>query len=151
MASETDETPDERVSRILGGHPYDLHSPTTLAYNCIAWAAGVDSQWWADEGLGMPWDYWPEGVGRNGLIEELIETFETAGFICCGMDRSYEAEYDKIILFARNGQWEHACRVCEDGRLWSKLGPFEDVFHDLEGAEFQYGPAVQCMIREKRT
>lgn len=151
MAFEGDgESPDDRVSRILGGNPYQLSSETTLAYNCVAWAAGKDNEWWADEGLGMPWDYWPESVGRNGLTSELVETFEVAGFIQCGMDGSYESGYDKIALFEKLGKWEHACRVCEDGRFWSKLGPFEDVFHDLAGAQFQYGTLVLYMIREVR-
>ena len=42
---------------------FEITSPRTVAYNCIAWAAGeTQRKWWPDK-VGVA--YWPKGVPRE--------------------------------------------------------------------------------------
>jgi hypothetical protein len=49
---------------------YQLTSPASLNYNCIAWAAGDDQQWW--QPISGPGYYWPDGVAQDYTIETLV-------------------------------------------------------------------------------
>ncbi len=47
---------------------YQVTSPATPRYNCIAWAAGNDDTWWWPPG-GFNGYYWAPDVGKDGSIE----------------------------------------------------------------------------------
>ena len=42
---------------------YVLTSPDTIDYNCVAWAAETDEEWWWPDP--MEQEYWPDGVPRE--------------------------------------------------------------------------------------
>ena len=122
---------------------YEITSEISDVYNCIAWAAEDDTKWWSypDE------HYWPEWAPRSPEIEALVQVFAGLGYAVCHGD-AREPGYDKVALYARDGEWQHAARQLEDGRWTSKLGPFEDITHpslqDLAGE--LYG-SVHCIMR----
>ena len=57
-----------------------------------------------------------------------MELFRILGYEECG---GYELEsgYEKVALYARDGEWTHAARQLEGGRWTSKLGMYEDIEH----------------------
>jgi hypothetical protein len=125
----------------LYGSSYQITSPVSLEYNCVAWALGITNQWWSHDGT------WPDSVPRSPYIRALTQVFELFGYEICDSGEN-ETGYDKVALYALDGEWRHAARQLEDGRWTSKLGPFEDITHlslqDLAGE--LYG-SVHCIMR----
>lgn len=127
-----------------------ITSPPTNRYNCIAWAAGCNNQWWwpSDEG------FWPPGVCREESLPEFLAAFETLGYEECE-DGAPETGYEKVALFARHDAERdslvptHAARQLDGGWWTSKLGPLEDIAHreveDVSGTV--YGEPVRFMRR----
>ena len=129
----------------LRGQSYQITSPRDDRYNCIAFAAGDDQNWWWPDSAGE--DAWPAGVARAETLEVFREAFATLGYVVCGDDR-LEPGYEKVALFALAGLPKHACRQLPNGRWASKLGRSEDIehaLHDLTGTA--YGKAVLFMKR----
>ncbi len=93
------------------------------SYNCIAWAAGYNNDWWShDEDY-----YW---IGERGAsIQNLIEVFGALGYVECD-SHTPEAGYMKVALYAKDGDWTHAARQLENGGWTSKLGLYEDIEHE---------------------
>ena len=122
---------------------YEITSEIDGLYNCIAWAAGDDTDWWSHE----PEYYWPEWAPRSPETAALVQVFVGLGYAVCD-SREKEAGYDKVALYDLNGEWKHAARQIDDGRWTSKLGPFEDITHpspeDVAGE--LYGE-VHCIMR----
>ena len=122
-----------------------------IHHNCIAWAAGNETQWW------WPWDlagyYWPEGLPKElpstETVKNFVDAFKSIGYEECD-NGAYEAEYEKIAIFvnAKNTP-THAARSLPDGTWTSKLGEGEDIRHaspaGLEGRE--YGRVVAFLRR----
>lgn len=127
-----------------------ITSPATNAYNCIAWAAGTDKQWWDPNGL----YYWPPQIPREITIEAVVGVYESLGFSLC-VGGTLEPSFDKIVIFAKDSYGKkvptHAARQLESGGWTSKLGPCEDIFHaaaeDLSGPS--YGDPLYFMSRPK--
>ena len=121
----------------LSGNEYQITSPKTIDYNCIAWAAGDTQQWWwPSEDLDN--DYWPPGVPRERTQDVIVAAFATLGYVVCESEE-FEAGYEKIALFADADGPTHAGRQLANGRWSSKLGKLEDIeheLHDLEGEEY---------------
>src|SRR2546426_8468560 len=129
----------------LRGQSYHIKSPRDRRYNCIAFAAGDDRNWWwpdvAEE------DTWPAGVARVTTVAAFREAFATLGYVVCDHDQ-LETGFEKIALFALAGVPKHAARQLPGGRWTSKLGPMEDIehgLHDLTG--MVYGSVVLVMKR----
>jgi hypothetical protein len=122
-------------------------SPESDSYNCIAWAARGDTQWWEPEGY-----YWPEGVPREYTFDAYIQAFCTRGFQECSSG-SLEEGIEKIALFAlaRLPYPTHAARQLASGSWVSKLGPYEDIQHiDLSCLRGPlYGEPVRFMCRHR--
>jgi hypothetical protein len=135
----------EEVFPGLRGQPYQVTSPRDDDYNCIAWAAGDNRNWWwPDEDQE---DTWPAGVDRAETVSAFRDAFATLGYVLYDHDQLEEG-YEKVALFALLGAPKHAARQLRSGRWTSKLGPMEDIehgLHDLTG--MAYGSVVMVMKR----
>ena len=126
------------------GIDYRITSEQDNHYNCIAWAAGYNDDWWSHDE-----DY--RWIGERGpCIQNLVTLFNALGYAECDCDL-LEAGYGKVALYAKEGNWTHAARQLENGRWTSKLGIYEDIEHaapqDLCGD--LYGQ-VHCVMRRQR-
>jgi len=122
-------------------------SPATSAYNCIAWAAGVDTIWW--------WPhvdaFWPLGVPYEESVDAFEKAFATLGYTRCA-DGVLETDFEKIAIYADfAGAPKHAARQLRDGRWTSKLGQDIDIVHTeprvLNGPTYGY---VARFMRRRR-
>jgi hypothetical protein len=132
----------------LRGAKYQVTSPATDLYNCIAWAASDTGRWWWPDLLKQR--YWPANATRDESLPAFQEAFGTLGFIICH-DERWEIGFEKIAIYADDDGPLHAARQLANGRWTSKLGELEDIehdLHDLEGAE--YGYVVVVMMRTLR-
>jgi hypothetical protein len=138
----------EQVFPGLHGTGYQVTSPQVDRYNCIAWAADDTYHWWWPDEPDQPDSaYWPPGVTRTVTLEAFCQAFATLGYAVCDHEWP-EAGYQKIALFALAGVPKHAARQISSGRWTSKLGPMEDIeheLHDLTG--LAYGSVVLVMKR----
>lgn len=130
-------------------HPYltdgtfDITSECSPTYNCIAWAAGDDKNWWwpAEDG------YWPEGAPREETIGAFVQAYQTLGYEIC-LDGALVVGWEKIAIFGsgREGEEEptHVALQLENGEWTSKMGPLEDIRHG--DAEAVRGPLYGRLI-----
>lgn len=115
-------------------------SKPTPDYNCIAWVLKVTDRWlW-------PWGDWEGPRPKPDVVtaEEFIAVFELFGFERCATE-IFEAGYEKIALYVRSGEPEHAARQLPDGRWTSKLGAGIDIVHDALSdfpTKAPYGPCT---------
>jgi hypothetical protein len=128
----------------------EITSPATNAYNCIAWAAGTDGQWWDPNDL----YYWPPGVPREITIDSVVRVYEGLGFAIC-IGGELEAGFDKVAIFAKQVSGRvptHAARQLDSGAWTSKLGPCEDISHTSADAVTgpSYGEVLYFMSRPKK-
>lgn len=126
--------------------PFQVKSPRTVKYNCIAWAAGDERNVWWPGGK-----YWPGGVVQDDSVPAFIAAFATCGYECCDSD-GLEPDFDKVVLYVdeQRGRVTHAARQLPDGRWTSKLGPQWDINHLLEGVcgpAPAYGRVAQILRR----
>lgn len=135
----------------LDEHNYDVTSPQTTSYNCIAWAAGDDvSWWWPDQ---MNAYHWPDEVPREETLEAFIKAFKTLGYRHCE-DGELEDRYEKIAIYAQpiSLKPEHAARQLPDGTWSSKMGTDHDIMHkrpeNISGK--WYGIPAKFMRRSRR-
>lgn len=143
---------------------FEVESPETSEYNCIAWAMGFDDRWvdhLPDYSIARK-KWWPEGVDRDYRPETLVAAFEKMGFEVCDDDTT-EQDYDKVALYkisplidpftnqkiADEG-WTHAARVLSSGIYHSKIGAMYDIHHRggdvFEGTS--YGQ-IYCFMKRK--
>ena len=121
-------------------------SPMTDTYNCIAWAAGDNTQKWWPNGKG----YWPgRAAGQN--LPPTIPVFQTAfatlGYAPC-VGPELEPGFEKIALYGKGGEVTHAALQLASGHWTSKLGDHADVEHDLGQIENNtYGTVVAYLRR----
>jgi hypothetical protein len=125
---------------------YRVTSPEDAAYNCVAWAAGRTDAWW--QAVPAAGYYWPDDAPWDGRVASLVRVFELLGFEGCDSDAP-EPGYDKVALYAKGEDYEHAARQLPGGRWTSKLGAYKDIEHDrlqdLTGGE--YGTVVKLLRR----
>jgi hypothetical protein len=127
---------------------YQIMSPETAQYNCIAWAAGISEEWW-DPAKDYPW---PDDLPRDVSVETLVKLYEKLGFFVCE-DAELEHDLEKIAIYGAPEEWEHVARQLSSGKWTSKMGPDEDIEHDspddLVGKAF--GLVVRIMKRSRPT
>ncbi len=70
------------------------------------------------------------GVPRKVTLDAFRQAFATLGYAVCD-DERLEPGQEKIALFALSGEPRHAARQLPSGRWASKLGPMEDIEHEL--------------------
>jgi hypothetical protein len=124
---------------------YQINSPKDDRYNCIAFAAGDDQNWWWPDAAGE--DTWPAGVVRAETVDAFRDAFATLGYVVCDHEH-LESGFEKIALFALAGVPKHAAKQLSNGRWVSKLGLGEDIehaVHDLTGTV--YGAVTLVMKR----
>jgi hypothetical protein len=132
----------------LAAEGYSETSPASEDYNCIAWAAGRDDDWWwPDPGFTS---YWPEAAPRAETLAAFQATFALLGYDPCD-DGRLESGFEKVAFYARDGKPKHAARQLPDGRWTSKLGQGVDISHTLRGLESRlYGEVAWFMKRPLR-
>lgn len=137
---------------------YEVTSPQTPDYNCIAWAAGDDSAWWEPVPAGddaskvMGGYYWPRGVPLEPTLASYERAFKRQGYRVCD-SRDLEDDWEKIAIFVDGqGRPTHAARQLESGDWASKLGALEDIEHKaLDGVSGpSYGDVGLVMRRKRR-
>lgn len=123
---------------------WEITSPDQLEYNCVAWAAHEDQRWWEPI---TPY-YWPPGAARNYTLDAYRSAFQTLGYEPCE-DREPENGFEKIAIYALEGNAEHVARQLPNGFWTSKLGYLHDIEHSaLEALEGQdYGTVALVMKR----
>ena len=130
----------------LGFGYFNITSPPTPRYNCIAWAAGDSTRWWWPSG-GYYWPGLPHGQQRPATRAEFVSTFGTLGFVPTA-NRTLVANTTKIALYEMNGFITHAARQLSSGNWTSKCGRLADIEHSLEQLEGpRYGSVVQILER----
>lgn len=149
MSSDEEPPQQEKVKAWFPDDPCEASSDPIWVYNCVAWAAKEKWRNWTPD---LPRHsiaaYWPKGVGTAPTIENLVLALQTEDFEDCGIDDSLEPGYDKIALLEdEDGEWSHACQLCEDGWWWSKMGMDDDVKHTKEGIEKYYESKVVRYMR----
>ena len=110
--------PSDAFPRLIAG-TYQITSPASREYNCIAWAAGnAEAWWWPDsEGVG----YWPADVPRQETVAAFVELYRSLGYEPV-TDAAPESGYEKLVLYALEGRPTHAARQLASGKWSSKLG-----------------------------
>lgn len=130
---------DDTFPGSVGNHA--ITSKPDTEYNCIAYAAGDQTEWWTHQ----PGYKWP--ARRTPLIEGLVAVFESLGFERCESS-ALEPGYEKVVLYAKGGLWKHAARQTPQGKWSSKLGPEEDIRHDTpESLCGDWYGTVYCFMR----
>lgn len=125
---------------------YELTSPSSKSYNCIAWAADDDKRfWWPN-----PDGFWPEGVPREETLGAFIAAFTTLGYAMC-QDGDVVEGIEKVALYAIDGKPKHAARQLESGKWTSKCGKSVDISHTLQGiAGNLYGKPAAFLERQRQ-
>lgn len=125
---------------------FNVTSPQTSSYNCIAWAAEEDIRsWWPVHG------YWPKGVPNEVTLEAFEEAYATLGYKKC-KDGKKEKGKIKIAIYIDNaiGRPTHAARQLTNGKWTSKLGQEHDIEHDAADllCGSQYGNIAMYMSKK---
>jgi hypothetical protein len=135
----------------LASAGYRITSPATPDYNCIAWAAGDEENWWWPDPFG---DYfWPSQAAREETVEAYAAAYHTLGYELCS-SAEVEAEFEKIALYVNaSGVPTHATRQQPSGVWTSKVGQLEDIEHiTLEALQGEtYGSVGLILRRPNRT
>lgn len=139
----------EAIFPKLAESEYEVTSPESDAYNCVAWAAGDEHHWWWP--VPPEETFWPSGVPREATLEAFVAAFATLGYEVC-QDAAWERGYEKVAFYTKDAAPTHAARQRSDGRWTSKLGALEDVIHDsLESLAGEvYGQAMTYLRRPVR-
>ena len=129
----------------LSGETIEILAPSSIRYNCIAYAAGDTSKWW---GTVEEDNYWPDYATRTRRTESLIEVFTGLGFQRC-RDGRLESGYEKVALYEDHGLWQHAALQTPTGRWRSKMGegPLIEHLNPESLADGMYGSPVIYMRR----
>lgn len=91
--------------------------------------------------------YWPNLSFRGREFASLVSAYKAVGFEECERPDKYIEGIDVVALFHMDGNWAHACRLCEDGRWCSKYNIFEDFMHTLAEMHPIYGAPRAFMSR----
>ncbi|MEO1396223.1 MAG: hypothetical protein AAFV90_25275 [Cyanobacteria bacterium J06634_5] len=126
---------------------YTITSPDTIDYNCVAWAAETEDEWWWPDAMGQ--EYWPIGVPREETLSAFIAAFGTIGYEVCD-DASLEPGFLKLAIYGDAQKVpRHVARQLANGEWTSKIGQYEDIRHKtleaLTGDPPAYGKIIQIM------
>ena len=135
----------------LRNSDYAVTSPADPRYNCIAWAAGFNDDWWDARN---PDTFWPSGLPRGDTVDVVVGGLATVGYERCE-DGLLEDGVEKVAIYASGEYFQHIARQLPSGKWTSKLGSQYDTEHELEaltstanrGGPVQYGEVVAYMRR----
>ena len=131
---------------------FEITSPESQDYNCIAWAGGDTTEKW-DPDL-TSGRYWPVGVPRGLDLQSFIKLYEVeGGYQPCESESLEEGVEKNAIFLDPNNEVTHAARQKENGVWTSKLGDFEDIEHtnlaSLSGLWPAYGDIAKILKRRR--
>lgn len=135
----------------LVGTAFEVTSPQTPEYNCIAWAAGDDQHWWWPGLPPVAPYHWPVGLDASITMLNFQRAYESVGYEVCDSG-AVEADREKIAVYAKDGVPTHAARQLGDGTWTSKCGKSHDITHvdpDHVGGVF-YGEVAVYMARPRK-
>jgi hypothetical protein len=133
-----------KYPRLGNGH-FQITSAESLKYNCVAWAAGQDSRWWAP----IEFSCWPEAAQIGWSVKALESVFQLMGYVVASDPRLVPG-MEKVAIFAAGDEWTHVARQLESGYWTSKLGQGVDIEHELDGlAGSPYGDVAVIMSRPR--
>lgn len=113
--------------------PFEITSPQTLYYNCIAWAYGDDTKWYWP--CPSNFYYWPKNIPRIENVDSFIKLFNSIRYEVCN-DGKLKTEFEKVAIFANSsGIPTHAAKQLNNGFWSSKLGNSYDVQHSIKSIE----------------
>lgn len=95
--------------------PCRVTSPTSLKYNCIAWAAGDSTRWWwpRPEDVG----YWPDQVPMQETIESFCSLFQFLGFEPC--DSFFASSMTSGFILRSPSDSTALTRTMPSGSVWT--------------------------------
>ncbi|MDZ8025057.1 MAG: hypothetical protein RMX65_019260 [Nostoc sp. DedQUE01] len=142
----------EKIERDYPNLPvygYELTSPDTIDYNCVAWTAEDDETWWWPDTQNQ--FYWPLSIPREETIDAFQKAFETLGYEICQGD-ALEEGFQKIAIYTNSNKVpSHVARQLPTGKWTSKLGSLEDIEHNnLQGLTGNPGYGEVVCIMKKR-
>jgi len=131
----------------LQDNDYEVTSPQTREYNCIAWAADDMENWWwpsAD-------DHWPDGVPRVNTVDNFILAFQRLGYDVCD-DGALQVQFEKVALYANANGPQHMARQLPSGAWTSKPGSEWDIQHPTTESlsSDTYGEVVLFLRRPRK-
>jgi hypothetical protein len=133
-----------------------ITSPIDPNYNCVAWAVEDKLRWWEPFGLIIPASFppyhWPDNLPHDLLPQTFVSFFEVHGYEVTH-DPKLENDVEKLAIYVRENEFQHVARQLPSGRWTSKIGPQEDIEHDLGDLEsdipYGYGKASIFMKKNK--
>ena len=107
---------------------YQITSPATEDYNCIAWAINnVDTVFWPDT---MDLFAWPDILPREEDLHVVVSFFRSHGYENC-TNTNLEIGFQKIALYiVDNDKFTHVARQLPDGKWTSKIAEHHDITHN---------------------
>jgi len=118
---------------------FQLTSPATPKYNCVAFAADDEHQWWEPRQYGGKY-HWPPEIPQEDTIEAWTALFLQEGYSLTE-NSDFEEGYEKVAIYVSLTDMLPSHVAKSDGRAWkSKIGKKQDIRHDslalLEGEEY---------------
>jgi hypothetical protein len=136
----------ERLISSLPGSGYEVTSPASGDYNCIAWAAEETDRWWWPQ---APDDaFWPAAAPDACTVEAFEAAFSTLGYQSCE-GAEVEPGFTKVAVYVGpDGAVTHMARQLPDGSWTSKCGSHKDIRHlRLEDIGSCYGVVSKVLRR----
>lgn len=122
----------ERFPGLGRGH-FRFTSPIDPSYNCFAFAVHETGRCWDPQPYGNL--HWPEGVSEVPTLAAFVAAYATYGFEPTD-GPELKAGVEKIAIYVdSDGVVSHVARQLPSGLWTSKLGPKEDIEHELGGLE----------------
>ena len=129
---------------------FEILSPRTPIYNCIAWAMQFADRW--VDIYDLPGHWWPNGVARNSSPESLVCAFEAVGFSVTD-DDCIEDDFNKVILYkdVASNEWTHASRLVAESIEHSKFGEAWDGSHSRNSISGDCYGIPYCIMKRRKS
>ena len=117
----------EQIFPNLASTGYQVTSPATEEYNCIAWAINnVDTVFWPDT---MDIFSWPDALPKEEDLDVVASFFRLHGYEDC-VNTELERGFQKIALYVTDkDKLTEVARKLPDGSWTSKIAVHEDIMH----------------------
>lgn len=134
----------------LEGAEYEVTSPSSRAYNCVAWSLDDSARWWWPAPMGGY--YWPQHLPVLPGMDTFTAPFREEGYAECE-SADLEPSIEKVAVYGdARGEPTHVARQLSNGWWASKLGVAADIEHAalraIEGGFF--GKVLLLMARPRQ-